>query len=325
MKNMKTLMVSCLTLLLSTTISAQNVSLVPNWKPGDNVGYKFVQKDIKKSGTQSSTEEKSMDINLKVVDRTSDGYTLNATFSNLSSNGSDEMTALLLKLTEGYSFDYKLDASGKITGLADSTKAIADMKAMMDKAAKEDKTIAFLVQMMSATMTDDLYLSGILDEVNYIHSLNSVDFAGKKTADQTMKKGTIFGFSVDAPYHYTLQSVNGNYANIKTSAEISNDLLMPAFVDFSIKMTVGMMNGLSGLFQKEGEEKVDMNKIMQEQRAELEKKFKETFDLKIVDNYTCSYDKSTQWLHSMNGSSSIKGKSEDKVIDATTQVTIKKK
>ena len=321
---MKSLLVACVSIVSAMTISAQTVSFSPNWKSGDKVSYSFAQKEIKKSGAESSTVEKSAVLNLRVVSKTADGYTMNATYENPVEKGSDEMSAALFKLNDGLSFDYKLDASGKLIGLVDSAKVVSNLKGLMEKAAKEDQTLAFILQFASASMSDDMFLAGLLDEVSYIHSLNNLNLEPKKTVEQKNNKTTIFGFSVLAPYHYTLQSVNGNVANVKCTADINNDVIMPAFVDFSIQMMSGVMNNLSAMFAKEGEQKVDMNEIMQ-QRAEIEKKFKETFDMKITDNFTYSYDKSSQWMTSIGGSSVIKGKAEDKNIDVTTEIKITKK
>ncbi len=55
MGKIKSLLVSCVSLLSVMTISAQTLSFMPNWKPGDKVSYCFVQKEIKKSGTESAT------------------------------------------------------------------------------------------------------------------------------------------------------------------------------------------------------------------------------------------------------------------------------
>lgn len=90
-------------------------------------------------------------------------------------------------------------------------------------------------------------------------------------------------------------------------------------------MTLGVMNNLSSMFAKEGDEKVDMNQVIQQQRADIEKKIKETFDLKMVDNYTYSFDKSNQWISSMSGKNTIKGKSENNNIDVTIEIKMTKK
>ena len=47
--------------------------------------------------------------------------------------------------------------------------------------------------------------------------------------------------------------------------------------------------------------------------------------MKITDNFTYSYDKSTHWMTSVSGSSVVKGKAEDKNIDVTTETKITKK
>ena len=244
-------------------------------------------------------------LNFKVVKKDANGYVMNATYENPVEKGSDEMSAALFKLNDGLSFDYKLDASGKLIGLVDSAKVIADLKGLMEKAAKDNPSIGVLLQLTGASMSDDMYLAGLLDEVGYIHSLNELELTAKKTIEKNADNATMFGFSVNVPYHYTLQSVNGNLANVKSSAEIGNDVIMPAFIDFSIQMTLGVMNNLSSMFAKEGDEKVDMNQVIQQQRADIEKKIKETFDLKMVDNYTYSFDKSNQWISSMSGKNKI--------------------
>lgn len=225
MGKIKSLLVSCVSLLSAMTISAQTVSFMPNWKPGDKASYSFVQKEIKKLGTESATVEKSAVLNLKVVKKDANGYVMNATYENPVEKGADEMSAALFKLNDGLSFDYKLDASGKLIGLADSTKVIADLKGLMEKAAKDNPSIGVLLQLTGASMSDDMYLAGLLDEVGYIHSLNGLELTAKKTIDKNADKATMFGFSVNAPYHYTLQSVNGNLANVKSSAEIGNDVI----------------------------------------------------------------------------------------------------
>lgn len=79
------------------------------------------------------------------------------------------------------------------------------------------------------------------------------------------------------------------------------------------------------MFAKEGDEKVDMNQVIQQQRAEIEKKFKETFDLKMEDNYTYSFDKSNQWISSMSGKNTITGKYENNNIDVTIEIKMTKK
>lgn len=325
MKKMKSLLVSCVSLLSAMTISAQTVSFTPNWKQGDKASYSFAQKEIKKSGTESATVEKTVVLNLKVVSKNANGYVMNATFENPVEKGSDEMSAALFKINDGLSFDYKLDASGKLIGLADSAKTIADLKGLMEKVAKDNPSMGLVLQLVGSSMSDDMYLAGLLDEVGYVHSLNGLELTSKKTIDKNADKATMFGFSVNAPYHYTLQSVNGNIVNVKSSAEIGNDLIMPAFIDFSIQMTLGMMNSLSSVLSKEGDEKVDMNQELQKQRAEIEKKFKETFDLKMVDNYTYSFDKSNQWVSSMNAKNTIKGKANENNVDVTIEIKMKKK
>lgn len=325
MKKMKSLLVACMSLFSAMTISAQTVSFTPNWKQGDKASYNFVQKEIKKSGAESATVEKSAVLNIKVVSKSANGYVMNATYVNPVEKGSDEMSAALFKLNDGLSFDYKLDASGKLIGLADSAKVIADLKSLMDKAAKDNPSMATILQLVGASMSDDMYLAGVMDEVGHIHSLNGLELTAKKTIDKNADKSTMFGFNVNVPYHYTLQSVNGNVANVKCSAEIGNDIIMPAFVDFSIQMTLGVMNNLSSLLAKEGDEKVDMNQIMQQQRAEIEKKFNETFSLNMVDNYTYSFDKSTTWISSMSGKNTIKGKYENNNIDVTIEIKLTKK
>lgn len=325
MGKIKSLLVSCVSLLSAMTISAQTLSFMPNWKPGDKASYSFVQKEIKKSGTESATVEKSAVLNLKVVKKDANGYVMNATYENPVEKGSDEMSAALFKLNDGLSFDYKLDASGKLIGLVDSAKVIADLKGLMEKAAKDNPSIGLVLQFVGASMSDDMYLAGMLDEVGYIHSLNELELTAKKTIEKNADKATMFGFSVNAPYHYTLQSVNGNIANVKSSAVIGNDMIMPAFIDFSIQMTSGMLNTLSSLMAKEGDEKVDINQEIQQQRAEIEKKFKETFDLKMEDNYTYSFDKSNQWISSMSGKNTITGKYENNNIDVTIEIKMTKK
>lgn len=312
-------------LMLNAAISAQTVSTIPNWKTGDKASFSVEQKDTKKSEGQSSTSVKTVTLNLKVVDKKADGYVINAAYQNPKTSSEDQMEQALFKVYEKLSFDYKLDASGKVVGLADSTKTISTMKGLMDEAAKTDKTLAFLFQMMGSMMSDDMYLAGILDEVTYIHSLDGLTLESKKTVDQTASKSTMFGFSVSAPNHYTLESVNGNIANVKCTAEVGNDILLPAFVDFSIEMAKGFMNGMSGLLQTNDQKEVDMDKVMKEQRAEIENKIKDKFDLKISDKFNYSFDKSTQWITSMTGTSTLKGKVEDKDADVTTQITIKKK
>lgn len=324
MKKMRSLLVVCVSILSAMTISAQSVSFSPNWKSGDKVTYSFAQKEVRKSGAESSTVEKAVVLNLKVVSKSADGYIMNATYENPVEKGSDEMSAALFKLNDGLSFDYKLDASGKLIGLVDSAKVVSDMKELMEKAAKVDQSLALALLFAGASLSDDMYLAGLLDEVCYIHSLNNLTLEPKKTVEQKNNKTTIFGFSVLAPYQYTLQSVNGNVVNVKSSAVVNNDVIMPAFVDFSIQMMSGVMNNMSAMFAKEGEQKVDMNEIMK-QRTEIEKKFKETFDMKITDNFTYSYDKSTHWMTSVSGSSVVKGKAEDKNIDVTTETKITKK
>lgn len=96
---MKSLILSCLSMMLCMTISAQTVSLVPNWNKGDKASFNYEQKEAKKQVVEASNVVTSLVINLKVVNKDANGYTMNASFANPKQTGADEMTAALFKYT----------------------------------------------------------------------------------------------------------------------------------------------------------------------------------------------------------------------------------
>ena len=101
---------------------------------------------------------------------------------------------------------------------------------------------------------------------------------------------------------------------------------MPAFIDFGIQIASSVMNNLSALFQnEEDKEKVDMNTIIQQQRDEFEKKYKESFDLNITDTFNYALDSSSKWLNSLSGTSTISGKAENNDVNVVTEIKITKK
>ncbi|MDD6357009.1 MAG: hypothetical protein PUG15_02790 [Bacteroidales bacterium] len=319
------LMIVCLGVMLGATVSAQTVSMIPNWAVGDAVSYSFEQTDIKKADDDSSVDTKSMVLNLKVVDKNNDGYVINTTYQNPTST--DDMEQAMFKICENLSFDYKTDNSGKVIGLADSAKVVSDIKSRIEQVDKSDSTMAsfvFMLQLAGAMMNDDMYLSGLLDKVGYIHSLNGLTLKSKKSIDRSTERATMFGFSAPITTHYTLKSAKGGFAQVKATSNAGNDVLLPAFLNFSMEMAQGVMTGMSGLFQDEKED-ADMDQIMEQQRLELENKFKENFDLVITDEFKYSYDQSSQWISSMSGTTLVKGKVNGSNVEATIQINLEKK
>ena len=318
-------MIVCLGVMLGATVSAQMVSINPNWEVGDAASYSFEQAEIKKADEDSSVDTKSMILNLRVVEKNSDGYVINTTYQNPTST--DDMEQAMFKICENLSFDYKTDNSGKVIGLADSAKVVSDIKSRIKQVDKSDSTMAsfvFMLQLAGAMMNDDMYLSGLLDEVGYIHSLNGLTLKSKKSVDRSTERATMFGFSAPITTHYTLESAKGGFAQVKATSNVGNDVLLPAFLNFSMEMAQGVMTGMSGLFQDEKED-ADMDQIMEQQRLELENKFKENFDLVITDEFKYSYDQSSQWISSMSGTTLVKGKVNGSNVEATIQINLEKK
>ena len=312
-------------MMLCMTISAQTVSLVPNWNKGDKASFNYEQKEAKVSGGEVSNVVTSIVINLKVVNKDANGYTINASFANPKQTGADEMTAALFKIYDGLSFDYKLDATGKLIGFADSAKVLAEMTEIYKKLTKDYPILALGLGLMGDT-SSDVYLAGLLDEVAYIHSLNGMTLEINKTVEIKDDKATTFGFAVPASYKYTLESVKGNIANVSCSSILKNEDIMPAFIEFGIQIASNVMKNLSSMLQDEGsKDKVDMDNLIQQQRGEIEKKYKESFDLNITDNYKYSFDNTSKWITSFSGISIIKGKAESNAVNAVTEIKITKK
>ena len=322
---MKNLILSCLSMMLCMTISAQTVSFVPNWKKGDKVSFNYEKKETKKSGDETSIITASLVINLTVVNKDANGYTLNASFANPKQSGSDKMAAALFKIYDEITFDYKLDATGKLIGLADSAKVIAVMKEIYKKISKDDPMVSLGLGLMGGG-AQDIYLTGLLDEIALIHSLNGITLEPNKTVEVKKEISTSFGFNIPASYNYTLESAKGTIANVKCSSNLTNEDIMPAFIDFGTQIASSMMNNLSALFQnEEDKEKVDMNTIIQQQRGEFEKKYKESFDLNITDTFNYALDSSSKWLNSLSGTSTISGKAENNDVNVVTEIKITKK
>lgn len=325
MNKMKSLILSCLSMMLCMTISAQTVSLVPNWNKGDKASFNYEQKEAKKSGGEVSNVVTSLVINLKVVNKDANGYTMNASFANPKQTGADEMAAALFKIYDGLSFDYKLDATGKLIGFADSAKVLAEMTEIYKKLMKDYPILALGLGLMGDS-SSDVYLAGLLDEVAYIHSLNGMTLETNKTAEIKGNKTTSFGFDVPASYKYTLESVKGNIANVSCSSLLKNEDIMPAFIEFGIQIASNVMKSLSSMLQEEGsKDKVDMDNIIQQQRSEIEKKYKETFDLNMTDNFNYSFDNTSKWITSLSGIKTIKGKAENNAVNVVTEIKITKK
>ena len=224
------LMIVCLGVMLGATVSAQMVSINPNWEVGDAASYSFEQTEIKKADEDSSVDTKSMILNLRVVEKNSDGYVINTTYQNPTST--DDMEQAMFKICENLSFDYKTDNSGKVVGLADSAKVVSDIKSLIKQIDKSDSTMAsfvFMLQLAGAMMNDDMYLSGLLDEVGYIHSLNGLTLKSKKSVDRSTERATMFGFSAPITTHYTLESAKEGFAQVKATSNAGNDVLLPAF------------------------------------------------------------------------------------------------
>ena len=166
----------------------------------------------------------------------------------------------------------------------------------------------------------------MLDEIALIHSLNGITLEPNKTVEVKKEISTSFGFNIPASYNYTLESAKGTIANVKCSSNLTNEDIMPAFIDFGIQIASSMMNNLSALFQnEEDKEKVDMNTIIQQQRDEFEKKYKESFDLNITDTFNYALDSSSKWLNSLSGTSTISGKAENNDVNVVTEIKITKK
>lgn len=326
MRKMKFLLVSCMTFFAGMTISAQTVSILPNWKVGDKANYLYEEKEGADGG---AVVERSCNLLLKVTKKDANGYVINATYSNAVEKGSDETTAKLFQLNNGVSFDYKLDAKGNLLGIADTAKAVADIKQLWKKAAQEDKMIALVMAMMGESMSDDLLLTGLMEEVGNIHSLYGAELKAKQPVTQNKAVQTPFGFSVESPCKYTLETVKGNIANVKSESLLKNDDILPKLIDFTLEMTAGMMDGLAAMFQenkdnKEGE-KIDMNKIMQEQRGEIEKKVKDSYDINIKSDWNYSFDNSSKWISAITGYTVTSGKADGKDVKKTTTVKVTKK
>ena len=342
MKTIKSIMTVCLGFMLSTTISAQMASVTPNWEIGDKVSYSFEQKSTSKSGKISIDNIKSIDLDLKVVDKNNDGYIINASYQNLTS--SNAMEQAFFGLCRNLSFDYKTDISGKLIGLADSAKVVSDIKSLyqINKSDSTMVSLSFFIQFAGAMMSDEMYLIGLLDEVNYIHTVNGLTLNSKKKADYSMKKKTTFGFDVPVTTHYTLKSVKDNIATVTSVSNVKEDEFTAAFINFALGMTQKMFEGMSNLCQKKEEDNINEGKndesnseftfqrfdddnFLEKQRSEIEKNLSDKFDLKMSDSFTYSFDQSTQWLLSMNGSLTIKGKVDGQKANSITQIKIVKK
>ena len=254
---------------------------------------------------------------MKVVAKNSDGYIINATYHDLASD--DEIQQALYTATENFSFDYKVDNSGRIMGLADSAKAIQDAKLMVEQASKSNPILLFASQMM----TDDMYLKGLLDEVAYIHSLNGYTLDFNKAVEYQSKKNTTYGFDVTASNFYTIESAKDNVINVKSTSETGNDILLPAFVEFSVEMAKGVMDGMSSLIESE-EGSLDMEKMMEKQRLEIEKMMEGT-DIKMTDSFNYSFDQSTQTLLFLVGTNTLIGRIGTDNVNTITEITVKKK
>ncbi|MBQ8055764.1 MAG: hypothetical protein IJ270_02985, partial [Paludibacteraceae bacterium] len=148
-------------------------------------------------------------------------------------------------------------------------------------------------------------------------------FELKNTIEYPIKKSTMFG-PIAASNNYTLESVKGNIVNVKSTSVMENDILIPALVDFSMEKIKGIKDGMSGLIQSK-DENMDEKKFMENQRIEIEQNIKQNFDLTMMDKFKYSYNKSTQWIASLEGITTLKGKVKDKDTNVVTEITIKKK
>ncbi len=312
MNKMKSLILSCLSMMLCMTISAQTVSFVPNWEIGDTASFYYEYRFSTESGGATFNDTTSVVINLKVVSKDENGYTLNASFVNFNRSG--ERNDTLLK-KYNITFDYKLDATGKLIGLADSTKVLADIKALHKEIAKDDSTFALVYEPMKEKLSDT-YLSGLLKNVSYIHSLNGMTLKSNKTIETKGNKTFITDeFFVPATHKYTLESVKGNIVNVKCSSILNNEDIMPAYIEYGVQK-------LYSLFEN-SPEMIVMS--IQELQDGFEKEYKKFFDLNITEIYHFSFDNSSKWLNSMSGTYTAKGKKYGNDVDNVTEITITKK
>lgn len=318
MIKIKSFVLTCLCVMFGSTIFAKTVSFKPDWEIGDKADFSVEQKTIKNNGPQSSTSEVSFNLGLKVVAKDANGYTLNATFDHMASKDLDDMDAMLLKLAEGMSFDYKLDANGLLLGLVDSAKVRSDMKTMFDSVAKNDSIMASWLQILSYSGGDDIYLMGSLDKIAVIHSLNGLELSTNKPFQLNTVKSTLFGFDVTTPTTYLLESVNSNVANVKSTTYIGIDDILSPMVDLSMKMVSGIVSDLT---PQEVASSDDLNKI----RAEIEKTVKERINVSITQTCIFSYDKATQWVSSISGSYVLMEKKDGQEVNEITEVKITKK
>ena len=151
----------------------------------------------------------------------------------------------------------------------------------------------------------DIYLSGLLENVSYIHSLNGMTLKSNKTIETKGNKTFITDeFFVPATHKYTLESVKGNIVNVKCSSILNNEDIMPAYIEYGVQK-------LYSLFEN-SPEMIVMS--IQELQDEFEKEYKESFDLKITKIYHYSFDNSSKWLNSMSGTYTAKGKLRDNTI-----------
>lgn len=317
MNKMKSVILSCLSMMLCMTISAQTVSFVPNWEKGDKASYYYEKKETVKRDDGTLYVETSFVLNLKVVSKDANGYTLNASFKNPKTNAPSDL------LLYNVSFDYKLDATGKLIGFADSAKVIDEIAKLYKKSNTDESAVDGLFGLADVLLPEIIYLSQLMEEVAYIHSLNEINMESSKTVE--IKKSTVrFIYTeIDIPttYKYTLESVKKNIANVKCSTILTNEDIK-AYIEDKIKKFEDEIKTLD-LASYYGDEII--NTLVQEQRAEYEEEYKEYFDLNITNTYNYSFDNSSKWLNSLSATYTTKGKKDGNDVDNVTEITITKK
>ncbi len=327
MNKMKSLILSCLSMMLCMTISAQTVSFVPNWKKGDKASFYYEKKETDKTGDETLNVKTTFVLNLKVVNKDANGYTINASFEDPKiTPGSEEENALLLKKYK-VSFDYKLDATGKLIGFADSTKVIAEIKKLYKMSDSDDSMVSFLYGLIGA-LSPEIYLSELMEEVVYIHALNEINLESKKNVEIKKEKRialSAYYKALDIPstYKYTLESVKKNITNVKCSTILTNEDIKTAYIEDGIKTTSSILDD-PYIFQDEDYED-RLKTLIQERRAEYEEEYKESYDLNITDTFNYSFDNSSKWLNSLSATYTTKGKKEGKDVSDITEITISKK
>ncbi len=107
----------CLFFFLSAT--AQNVydytssTIVAYWKKGDIKTYIIQRTKEQFAGTKKvKSAFNSYEAQMKVLDSTKSNYTIEWTYQNIASKGTDELTNTLANLTNGLKIIYKTDDVG---------------------------------------------------------------------------------------------------------------------------------------------------------------------------------------------------------------------